>query len=201
MRVVGLGVCMYGFMDSAISSSPVFASQEVFCRHFRFHQAEIHIFTNFVFEWLMVKLIHKYLGGGLFASAMCLACKCVCVCIYLSISLSLSLSLYLYISLYLYTHIHLYLRLDILHFMSTVCADNFCPIDRIIWQCFESEFAIHKSFRHFLSLSLFSPPCFSQTANPASSSVSLSYSSATLWIKTTGAIGGRKTNSARFFFF
>ena len=48
------------------------------------------------------------------------------------------------------------------HFMSTVRADNFCPIDRTIWQCFESEFAVHKSFLHFLSLSLFSPPCFSR---------------------------------------
>ena len=47
------------------------------------------------------------------------------------------------------------------HFMSTVRADNFCPIDRTIWQCFESEFAVHKSFLHLLSLSLFSPPCFS----------------------------------------
>ena len=35
-----------------------------------------------------------------------------------------------------------------------VTADNFCPIDRTIWQCFESEFAIHKSFLHLLSLSL-----------------------------------------------
>ena len=49
------------------------------------------------------------------------------------------------------------------HFMSTVRADNFCPIDRTIWQCFESKFAVHKSFLHFLSLSLFIPPCFSQT--------------------------------------
>ena len=40
------------------------------------------------------------------------------------------------------------------HFMSTVRADNFCPIDRTIWQCFESEFAVHKSFLHFLSLSV-----------------------------------------------
>ena len=49
------------------------------------------------------------------------------------------------------------------HFMSTVHADKFCPIDRNIWPCFESKFAIHKSFLHLLSLSLFSPPCFSRT--------------------------------------
>ena len=51
------------------------------------------------------------------------------------------------------------------HFMSTVRANNFCPIDQTIWQCFESEFVIHKSFHkfHFLWLSLFSPPCFSWT--------------------------------------
>ena len=47
--------------------------------------------------------------------------------------------------------------------MSTVRADNLCPIYRTIWQCFESEFAVHKSFLHFLSLSLYSPPCFSKT--------------------------------------
>ena len=47
------------------------------------------------------------------------------------------------------------------HFMSTVHADNICLIDRTIWQCFESEFAVHKSFLHFLLLSLFSSPCFS----------------------------------------
>ena len=47
------------------------------------------------------------------------------------------------------------------HFMSTICADNFCPIDQTIWQCFESEFAVRKSFLHFLLLPLFSPPCFS----------------------------------------
>ena len=28
-------------------------------------------------------------------------------------------------------------------FMSTVHADNFCPINRTMWQCFESEFAVH----------------------------------------------------------
>ena len=49
------------------------------------------------------------------------------------------------------------------HFMSAVRADNFCPIGRTIWQCFESEFAIQKSFLHFLSLLLFSPPCFYRT--------------------------------------
>ena len=49
------------------------------------------------------------------------------------------------------------------HFMLTVCADNFCPTDRTIWQCFESDFAIHKSFLHFFSLSFFSPLCFSRT--------------------------------------
>ena len=47
------------------------------------------------------------------------------------------------------------------HFMSTVRADNFCPMDHL--QCFESEFAVHKSFLHLLSLSLFSPLCFSRT--------------------------------------
>ena len=47
------------------------------------------------------------------------------------------------------------------HFMSTVRADKFCPIDRTIWQCFESEFAVDKSFLHLLSLSLFSLLCFS----------------------------------------
>ena len=36
------------------------------------------------------------------------------------------------------------------HFMSTVRADNFCPINRTIWQCFESKFAVRKSFLHFL---------------------------------------------------
>ena len=49
------------------------------------------------------------------------------------------------------------------HFMSTVSADHFCPMDRTIWQCFESEFAVHKSFLHLLSLSLFSPPSTSPT--------------------------------------
>ena len=49
------------------------------------------------------------------------------------------------------------------HFMSTVGANNFCLMDRTIWQSFESEFAVHKSFLHFLSLLLFSPLCFSQT--------------------------------------
>ena len=88
------------------------------------------------------------------------------------------------------------------HFMLTVGADNFCPMDRTIWQCFESKFAVHKSFLHFLSITLFSPPCFSRTANPASSSSdSLSYSFATLWIKTTGPTNGRKSYNARFFCF
>ena len=87
------------------------------------------------------------------------------------------------------------------HFMSTVRADNFVlPTEP---SGGESKFAVHKSFLHFLSLSLFSSPCFSWTANPASSSSSdsLNYSSATLWIKTTGAIDSRKSYNACFFFF
>ena len=51
--------------------------------------------------------------------------------------------------------------LMVTHFMSTVRADNFCPIERTILQCFESEFAVHKSFLNFLSLTL-SLPCFSR---------------------------------------
>ena len=47
--------------------------------------------------------------------------------------------------------------------MSTVRADNFCPVDWTIWQCFKSEFAVHKSFLRLLSLLLYSPSCFSQT--------------------------------------
>ena len=59
----------------------------------------------------------------------------------------------------------------------------------IIWYFTVSPFSIS---------SLFSPPCFSRTANPAaSSSDSLS---ATLWIKTTGATDGRKSFNARFVF-
>ena len=86
------------------------------------------------------------------------------------------------------------------NFMSTVCAVNFCPIDQTIWQCFEGEFAIHKSFLHFLSLSLFQSAMFFPNANPASSSSdSLSYFCTTLWIKTTGAINGCKSNNAHFF--
>ena len=77
--------------------------------------------------------------------------------------------------------------LMVTHFMSTVHAHNFCSMDLTIWQCFESEFAFHKSFLNLLSLSLFSQPC------PASSSDdSFSYSSA-LWIKTTGATDGCKS--------
>ena len=88
------------------------------------------------------------------------------------------------------------------HFMSIVRADNFYPFDQTIWQFFKSEFAVRKSFIYFLSLSLFSPPCFSH-ANPASSSssYSLSYSSATLLIKTTDAIDICKSNIAGFYFF
>ena len=74
------------------------------------------------------------------------------------------------------------------HFMSTVHADNFCHINQTIWQYSESEFAVPKSILHFLSLSLFS--LFFSNAI-------FSYSSATLWIKTIGAINGRKSKNAR----
>ena len=47
----------------------------------------------------------------------------------------------------------------------------------------------------------FQSTVFFPNANPASSSSdSLSYSSATLWIKTTGATDCRKSNNVRFFF-
>ena len=80
------------------------------------------------------------------------------------------------------------------HFMSTVRAYNLCPMDQTIWQCFESEFAINYSFLHFLSR------CFSPNANPASTfSDSLSYSSAALWIKTSGDSDGHKSNNVHSF--
>ena len=86
------------------------------------------------------------------------------------------------------------------NFMSTVRADNFCLIDWTIWQCFENELSVHKSFLHFAFA--FQSTMFFPKANPASSSFdSLSYSSAALWIKTTGATDGRKSYDARFFFF
>ena len=53
----------------------------------------------------------------------------------------------------------------------------------------------------FIKPFTFQSTVFYPNANPASSSSdSLSYSSATLWIKTTGAIDGRKSNNVRFFF-
>ena len=84
------------------------------------------------------------------------------------------------------------------HFMSTVSADNFCPIDRTVWQCFESEFVLFP----FTFTFAFQSTVFFPNTNPASSSSdSLSYSSAALWIKTTGASDGRKSNNALSFFF
>ena len=46
-----------------------------------------------------------------------------------------------------------------------VRADNFCPINRTIWQCFESEFAVRKSFPFAFAFqstvfSLNRQPCF-----------------------------------------
>ena len=62
---------------------------------------------------------------------------------------------------------------------------------------FISPFSI--SFHFCFHFSLFAP---FPSANPAScSSDSLSYSSATFWIKTTGATDGRISNNARYFFY
>ena len=82
------------------------------------------------------------------------------------------------------------------HFMSTVRADEFCPMDRTICSVFKVNLPI------FPFTFAFQSTVFFPNANPASSSSdSLSYSSAALWIKTTGATDGRKSHNAHFFFF
>ena len=79
------------------------------------------------------------------------------------------------------------------HFMSTVRADNFCPMDHL--QClkvnllFISPFYIYFHFR-------FSVHRVFPERQPASSSSS----SDSLWIKTTGATDGHKSNNMCFFF-
>ena len=87
------------------------------------------------------------------------------------------------------------------HFISTVLADNFCPIDQTIWQCFESKFAV-QVLSPFPFTFAFQSTVFFLNANPASSSsVSLSYSSASLWFMAVDGICSLDPNNACFSFF
>ena len=60
---------------------------------------------------------------------------------------------------------------------------------------FISPFSVYFHFRFSVHR------VFPERQPASSSSDSLSYSSAALWIKTTGATDGRKSYNARFFFF